>query len=258
MQTTKRILAIHAHPDDVEFLAAGTLHLLKQAGHEIILATMTAGDKGSPNLTSAEIAAIRRDEAARSAALLGAPYHCLEFPDGAVFDDDASRRRVCELIRQCRPDVILTASPQDYMADHEAASALVRNASFLAGVRLYDTGTAEPLAHMPHLYYMDPIEGKDMFGVSMQPQFVVDISQDGAADMKATMLMCHASQREWLKAHHGVDHYIDSMREWTRVRGEQFGLPAAEGFRQHLGHAYPQDNILQQLLDDKVHRANTK
>ena len=62
------------------------------------------------------------------------------------------------------------------------------------------------------------------------------------------MLAAHASQREWLLKHHGMDHYVGSMRDWSARRGREAGVAFAEGFRQHLGHSYPQDNLLAQLL----------
>lgn len=241
-----KILAIHSHPDDVEFLCAGTLVLLQQQGHQIAIASMTPGDKGTPDKAICEISAIRREEARRSASLIGASYTCLEFLDFELFDDDRSRRIVTEFMRKTQPDIVLAASPTDYMADHEAASVLARNATFVAGVRNYQTGEALPLNRIPALYYMDPLEGTDHFGNALQPDFCVDISS--TMTMKESMLASHESQREWLRKHHGVDRYIEAMKEWASTRGKMAGVPYAEGFRQHIGHAYPKENILADLL----------
>src|SRR5690349_13729147 len=115
-----RILAIHAHPDDVEILAGGALTLLSGLGHQISIATFTPGDCGSRDLGPDEIAAVRRREAATAAAHVNADYTCLEFRDLAIFNDDPSRRRVVDALRRARPDIVLTASPIDYMCDHEA------------------------------------------------------------------------------------------------------------------------------------------
>ena len=62
------------------------------------------------------------------------------------------------------------------------------------------------------------------------------------------MLACHASQREWLRAHHGVDEYLDSMRRNAAMRGRETASAAAEAFVQHRGHAYPHDDILARLF----------
>src|SRR5436190_695464 len=100
-----RILAIHAHPDDIEFQCAGTLALLKRLGCEIVLATMTPGDCGSAEYNAEDIARIRREEARRSADLLGATYVCLEFRDLSIVVDNESRGKVCEAVRRARPDI---------------------------------------------------------------------------------------------------------------------------------------------------------
>lgn len=244
-----RILAIHAHPDDVEFQCAGTLALLKDLGCPIVIATMTAGDLGSADLDQQEIAAIRRREAQKAADLLGADYMCLEFGDLAIEVNNDGRRRVTECVRRARPDIVITAPPVDYMADHEVTSRLVRDALFSASVPFYKTeqwDPAPPTERIPHLYYVDPIEGVDWFGKPVPYDFVVDISP--TFERKIEMLACHSSQREWLRRQHGVDEYLESCRRWSAERGKIINAPYGEAFRQHLGHPYPHDNRLLQTL----------
>ena len=244
-----RILALHAHPDDLEFQCAGTLALLKRAGCHVTLATMTPGDCGSAEHDAEAIAAIRRAEAAASALKIGADCLCLEFRDLAIFQDDESRRRVTECLRRVRPDVVLTAPPVDYLCDHEATSLLVRDACFTAPIPNYVTrqwDPAPPLAKIPYLYYVDPIEGNDRDGRPLASGFHVDVTQVFA--VKREMLACHASQRNWLLRQHGIDEYLDSQAAWSRRRGSEVGVEHAEGFRQYLGHAYPRDNVLLSLL----------
>jgi len=249
-----KILAIHAHPDDVEFLAGGTMALLADRGHELTIATFTAGDCGSKEMGPREIAAVRRKEAASAAARIGAHYVCLEFNDLAIFNDDAARRRVTEVLRKARPELVMTASPVDYHCDHEAASALVRDACFAAPAPNYATGTTAPLGQIPHLYLMDPVEGKDPEGRVVAPDFVVDIGK--AFARKREMLADHASQRVWLQQHHGVDSYLDEMERWTRARGVLAGFEFGEGFRRYRGHAYPQSALLEELLGAAVAQIN--
>ena len=143
-----RILAIHAHPDDVEFLAAGTLARLADGGHEITVVTFTPGDCGSHELGPEEIAAVRRQEATRAAARIGAKYVCLEMRDLAIFNDDGSRRLVTDALRQARAQIVLAPAPVDYLCDHEIASALVRDACFGAPMPNYRTGS-EPVPAIP-------------------------------------------------------------------------------------------------------------
>ena len=240
-----RILAIHAHPDDVEILAGGTLALLADAGHELTVATFTPGDCGSHELGPEEIGEVRRREAAAAAAQMGARYFCLEFRDLAIFQDDASRRRVTEALRQARPEIVLAASPVDYLCDHEAASALVRDACFCAPMPNYRTASP-PIAAIPNVYWMDPLGGRDREGSVVRPDFVVDVGT--VFERKRAMLAEHASQREWLRRHHGVDEYLLEMERWTQERGALAGVAYGEGFRQYRGHAYPQTPLLQNLL----------
>lgn len=122
------ILAVHAHPDDIEILMGGTLALLAGQGHTIRIVTATAGEGGSAEFDPAETGRVRQAEATASAARIGAAYRCLGFPDLGVFNDDPSRRAVTELVRWAAPDIVITASPADYHPDHEAISVLVRDA----------------------------------------------------------------------------------------------------------------------------------
>src|SRR5438093_744658 len=101
---TARVLAVMAHPDDIEMTCAGTLALLKRAGWHVHMASMSAGDLGSATLSRAEISRIRRKEAAASAKLLGAGYTCLEFDDLTIVYNETTKRRVSALLRQVRPD----------------------------------------------------------------------------------------------------------------------------------------------------------
>jgi len=245
-----RVLAIHAHPDDVEILAGGTLALLACGGHEITIATLSPGDCGSAELGPEEIAAVRRREAANAAALIGARYRCVEMRDLAIFNDDASRRRIVSILRQTRPQLVLTASPIDYLCDHEATSALVRDACFAAPAPNYRTPgepAADPLDAIPHLYFMDPIMGRDREDRIVEPDVVVDVTETFAR--KREMLAAHASQRAWLKHHHGTDDYLEQMERWTRERGELVGVAYGEGFRQYRGHPYPAHPLLEELLN---------
>jgi LmbE family N-acetylglucosaminyl deacetylase len=243
------VLALHAHPDDVEFQCAGTLALLAEAGGAVTIATMTPGDCGSAELDAEAIAAIRRDEARAAAALIGADYLCLEFRDLAIFNDDEARRRVTEALRRSRPEVILTAPPIDYIADHEMTSLLVRDACFAASCPNYTTRQwepAPPLRKIPHLYFVDPLEGRDRQGQPVSAEFLVDVSR--VFEAKRRMLACHASQRNWLLRQHGIDEYLEMQARWGAQRGAEIGVAQAEGFRQYRGHPYPQDNLLLHLL----------
>ena len=249
MPPENRVLAIHAHPDDVEIQCSGTLALLKARGVHVTIATMTPGDCGSAEFDAETIASMRRDEAKASADLIGADSHCLEFRDLAIFDDDPSRRRVVEFLRRVRPDVVLAPPPVDYMADHEATSRLVRDALFAASVPNYVTKQWEPaphLARIPHFYYVDPVDEGNAEGVTVPAGFLVDVSEVYAK--KRAMLACHASQRDWLRKQHGMDEYLDSLDRWSSRRGREIGVEHAEGFRQYQGPSLPEGRPLASMV----------
>lgn len=248
-----RVLGIMAHPDDVEFTCAGTLIRLKQeAGCEIIIATATSGDCGSAEYGTEEIARIRHAEAKASAALLDAEYYCAGCKDMFVMYDEPTLRRFIELFRKARPDIVITQPPVDYMVDHENTGKLARSACFGAPIPncwTFDINPAEPLAKVPHLYYCDPPDAIDIYGEPVPAQFVVDTTD--VMELKTNMLACHASQRNWLKKHHGMDEYVESMKRRSAARGKLINRPYAEAFRQHLGHGYPANNIIADLLNMK-------
>ena len=242
------MLAVMPHPDDIEFLCAGTLLRLKQAGCEIHVATMTAGDKGSVELSREQIADVRRTEAERAAQRLGAAsYTCVEFADLEIVFDNAARRRVAALFRKVDPQVVFTTPPADYMFDQEITSQLVRDACFNAAVANYATDDSQrPTTGIPTLYYSDPIGGDDIFGRPTPVHCIVDISEQ--IEQKAAALACHESQRAWLQRQHGLDDYVEAMRRWGRVRGAQIGTAYGEGFCQHRGHPHPTADLLQDLV----------
>jgi LmbE family N-acetylglucosaminyl deacetylase len=255
MMTTKRVLAVGAHPDDVEFMCAGLLILLREAGCEIHVATLSLGDVGSMACDPEELRRIRREEATTASGVIGATYHALDFWDFSIFNDDQSNRRVTGLLREVDPSIVITHPPQDYLADHEATSTLVRNGCFYASVPNYESSqgtSAVRTSSIPYLYYAHPMEGTDNFGCPVVPQMFIDITS--VFSLKRNMLACHKSQRDWLRQQHGIDEYVESMGRWGRMLGWQAsaicGRPVecAEAYRQHRGHAYPQHNVLAELL----------
>jgi LmbE family N-acetylglucosaminyl deacetylase len=253
MAENRRVLAIMPHPDDIEILCGGTLVRLVERGYEVHACTMTAGDKGSATLSGPEIAAVRRAEAAGAARTLGAAsYTCLEFDDLAIVFDNESRRRVAAQMRRIDPRLVITTPPVDYMFDHEITSHLVRDACFNAAVPNYETpGDAKPTGAIPYLYYSDPIGGHDLFGQPATTGLLVNITV--TIERKSEALGCHRSQRDWLQKQHGLDDYVESMQCWCAERGALIGVGYAEGFRQHLGHPHPTDDLLGAILD--VHRS---
>ncbi len=245
----KVVLGIFTHPDDAEFLCTGTLSLLKKAGWEVHIATLLTGDKGTAEYNREDIIRIRREEAINASKVIGAKYHCLEMEDIYLFYDRASINKTTALFRTIKPSLVFTASPADYMLDHEITSLLVQTACFCTGIMNLEV-PEKPYEPIPYLYYADPMDGKDKLGNPIHPSTYVNIT--GEIDTKEEMLTCHASQRNWLMAHHGMDEYVMSMKRFSEMRGKEINTGYAEGFRQHLGHGYPQNNVLKEILEYSV------
>jgi LmbE family N-acetylglucosaminyl deacetylase len=242
-------LALLAHPDDAEILCAGTLIRLRKLGWEIHIATTANGDCGSTTLPADEIARIRRIEAARAAESIGGTYHGIGLRDVHVTYDSPTIDKVIALFRRVMPTLVFTHALRDYMMDHEMTALLARCASHIFGA---PNASNEPLAGgahtaaIPHLYYCDPLEGIDPLGNPVAPTTIIDIRQE--LEAKADALACHATQREWLRSHQGMDEYIDAMRRHAAMRGTLISSSAAEGFVQHRGAAYPKNDLLTELL----------
>lgn len=248
-----RVLALFAHPDDAEFLCAGTLFLLADRGAQIHLATATAGDCGSTILPAREISRLRLKEAQRAASMLGAQFTCLKEKDLLVFYDRPRLCKVMELVRRVDPALVLTHSPSDYMLDHETASRLCQTACFGAMAPNFRTGLrnpAKPLRAIPHLYYAQPIGSTDILGKEVIPHFCVNI--EAGLERKERMLTCHESQQSWLKSQQGLSGPVDNMRKMAARTGAHVGLQWAEGFRQHLGQGFPQDDLLSTVLGEST------
>jgi LmbE family N-acetylglucosaminyl deacetylase len=243
----ERVLAFGCHPDDVEFMAAGTLALLAERGYEIHIATMTGGEVGSPTLTSEEIHARRLKEAEASAKVIGGRYHYAGGCDLEVDYSPEYRRMATRVVREVDPLIVFTNPPMDYLADHEQTSLLVRNAAYIASVPLYECG-ARATHRIPHLYYWNASNLTDIFGRALPVHFGVDVGS--VIETKEKMLACHESQREWLAYHNKWDAYIEQMKDWTRKQGRLMGREWGECFIQHRGANHPSDNILAEILGD--------
>jgi len=247
MNDNNRILAVGAHPDDVEFRCSGTLSKLKKRGAEIVIATLANGDCGTTEYPAREIAHIRKEEASNSAAMLDAEYICVDEHDLSIDYDTVARRKVVGLVRSVDPAIVLTHFLIDYMVDHEVTGRLVRDACFSAAAPNFaSSGNETPTEGIPHLYYFPPAGCMDNVGNPIEPHFVVDVSDE--IDLKKQMLACHASQRNWLMRHHGMDEYIDSMVRGCAEMGRRIGAPYGEGFLQHVCQPYPQSNRIVEWL----------
>jgi N-acetylglucosamine malate deacetylase 1 len=251
------VLAISAHPDDIEFMMAGTLLLLKKAGCAIHLLNIANGCDGSMTLPPQKIAAVRWQEALASARLLGAELHECLVDDLEIFYTQELIRRVTAVVRRVKPDIVLTLSLEDYMEDHMNAARLAVTATFLRGVPNYrSVPDREAVLEDAMVYHGTPISLTDMMRRPIVPELYVDVTT--VIDEKERLLACHASQKEWLDATQGFDSYLKTMRDMTQALGTQSGrCRYAEGWRrhEHAGFTQKDCNPLGDILREKCFMA---
>ena len=143
-QPRRVAIAIAAHPDDIEFMMAGTLLLLREAGWETHCLNISSGNCGSVSLSAEEIEAKRLSEAREAAAILGATFHPPFSRDLEVFYDLRHLRHLASIIRDVNPSIVLTHSPEDYMEDHTNTSRLAVTAAFSRGMPNFEVSPARP------------------------------------------------------------------------------------------------------------------
>lgn len=245
-----KILAAVAHPDDIEFMLAGTLLLLRRAGCHIHMWNLCNGCQGTATASHEEIVTTRLAEAAEAAKLGGAEYHAPLFDDMAIFYDSPSIARVAGVLRKIQPDVILTHSPSDYMEDHQNTCRLVLSAAFARGMVNFRTEPQLPANGKPvRIYHAMPHSLMDFRGRAVQPDCFVDIA--GVLETKREMLACHRSQKDWLDSSQGMGSYVDEMvRLCAEVGGVSGKFSHAEALirHNHIGYCTPDFDPLPALL----------
>lgn len=224
-----RILAIGAHPDDVEWQCSGTLALCKERGDEIFIAVATNGNVGTgdPKITREMIAETRHKEAQVAADLLGAHLIWMNFDDEFLMDNRETRERFIDAIREARPDVMLIHSAADHHPDHRLASSIARDARIPASVPLVETKF--PATHIPTVFEFDT-----ELGNHFEPEFYVDVTR--VIELKQQLLNSHKSQASWMKHVFGTE-FTENMMVQGRFRGAQACTQYAEAFK--LLHDWP-------------------
>jgi LmbE family N-acetylglucosaminyl deacetylase len=238
-----RALAIAAHPDDIEFMMAGTLCLLRDAGWEIHYLNVSTGNLGSVKGSAAATARTRRKEARAAAALLGAVWHAPFRNDLEISYDTPTLRRLCAIVREVAPTVILTQSPQDYMEDHVNTMRLAVTAAFSRGVPNYrSTPPRAPVSNDVTIYHASPHGLRDTLRRRVHPGAFVNTAP--VHEQKRAALACHASQRQWLAASQGMDNYISTMDAFSRELGRlSHRFRHAEGWRRHSHWGFSAEDV---------------
>jgi len=250
----KTAFAIAAHPDDIEFMMAGTLLLLGEAGYELHYMTVANGSCGTAELPRARIVKIRTAEARAAAAFLGAAFHASLLNDIEILYERKTLARLAAIIRKVNPGILLVPAPEDYMEDHANTSRLAATAAFCRGMRNFPTIPAtRPVAGELTVYHALPYGLRDGLGRRVRAGYYVDVTS--AMDRKRLALSLHKSQKEWLDKSQGVDAYLDAMRAMAEEVGRMSGRFAfAEGWRRHnsTGFCAPEADPLRDALGPRV------
>ena len=250
MPKQKTIVAIQAHPDDAEIFCAGTLALLSEKGHRIVIVTMTSGGMGGIGMDEETTMITRKGEAAAAANVIDAAYICMDQRDGYLFDNPEIRVETTELLRRERADIVLTHLPNDYHPDHRATSSIVESATLLSTLRNVPS-QLEPLDTIPILYHTTPFNLTDHLGNPYAPHFYVDISS--VIQTKRKMIGAHHSQIELMRQMFGKESFVEDMlNEHDRKLGPKMGSEYAEAFLQHRGGGFPHTPFIEQTLREHV------
>ncbi|HEV3341362.1 MAG TPA: PIG-L deacetylase family protein [Pirellulales bacterium] len=230
----KRVFAVAAHPDDIEFVMAGTLIRLRDAGYELHYMNVANGCCGSTEHDAATTAHIRRQEAIDACRSIGAVFHESLTNDLDIFYDRPTLARLAAIMREVTPEVVLTHSPVDYMEDHTNTCRLAVTAAF---ARCMPNFATEPpraaIGQSVTVYHAQPHGNQTPLGEPAVPSLFVDVTD--VMPQKTAMLACHTSQKRWLDESQGLDSYLHTMQELSAEVGRMSGrFQYAEGWRRHL------------------------
>ena len=234
---SKVAIAIGAHPDDIEFYMAGTLLMLKQAGYEIHYLNLANGNCGSAEYNAAMTRSIRNTEARAAAKILGAHFHPSITDDLEIIYNLELLRALAAVIREVKPRIVLTHSPQDYMEDHMNTSRLAVTAAFTRGMPNFKTAPLRPAAdYEVTVYHAMPHGLCDQLRRRIVPGAFVNTTSVHKTQLKA--LAAHKSQQNWLDVSQGLNSYLLAMEDMSLAVGQHVeevqvcrGLAAASAFR---------------------------
>jgi LmbE family N-acetylglucosaminyl deacetylase len=230
---SKKAIAIAAHPDDIELMMVGTLLLLKEAGYEIHYMTVANGSCGTAVHTKEQIIEMRGRESRNACDYVGAIYHPPLCDDLEIYYDRVLVSKLCGVMRQVDPEIVLLQSPQDYMEDHMNSVRLGVTAAFCRNMKnMVVDPPVEAVATDVAVYHALPYGLKDQLRNTIYPDFFVDIAS--VLKTKREMLACHKSQKEWLDHSQGLDSYLITMEEMSGEVGKMSSkFKFAEGWRRH-------------------------
>ena len=249
----KAAIAIGAHPDDIEFYMAGTLLLLKAEGYEIHYMNVASGNCGSTEYSSTMARKVRKAEGKAAAKILGAEFHPSLTDDLEIMYSVALLRRLAAVIRDVKPGIVLTHSPQDYMEDHTNTSRLAVSAAFTRGMPNFKTIPGRRVEdYETTVYHAMPHGLRDQLRRRIAPGLYVNTAS--VHKTKHEALAAHKSQQEWLDVSQGMNSYLRAMEDTSLEVGRLSGkFKYAEGWRRHLhlGFCGPDCDPLRDALGNR-------
>lgn len=252
--TKMTAFAIGCHPDDIEFMMAGTLFLLKEKGVSLHYMNVANGNCGTLEYNRQEIEVIRKKEARKAASYLGAYWYESVANDLEVVYDLELVRKVASVIRKVKPDIILIPALHDYMEDHMNTARIAVTAAFTNSMpNFYTIPPVETIQKEVALYHALPYGLHDGLMNKIKAQMYVDITM--SIDQKENMLSCHTSQRNWLDDSQKLDSYVQTMRDMSRQVGKDSGqFTFSEGWIRHnpLGYSSPTFTPLEDILSEYI------
>jgi len=217
-----KVVAIGAHPDDVDLYAGGLVASLVRRGAEVAMVDLTAGELGTRGTPE-----VRAEEAAEAARILGvASRECLGLPDGGIVRTDPEQTRaVVEALRRHRPELVLAPWEVDLHPDHRETAHLVRRARFFARVERLDA-EGEPFRPGPILFYEQKIP--------FEPDLVVDVGE--VRSVKRAAIAAFASQffrapDDPIRTEISEPEFHEMLEARSRTHGARIGVAWGEGYR---------------------------
>ncbi len=234
----KIAMAVGAHPDDIEFMMAGTLLLLRKAGFETHYLNIANGSCGGDKFSGPKTAAIRKKESRAAAKVLGAVYHPSLVDDLDIYYGDRTLRKLAAVMRDVKPEILLVPSPVDYMEDHTNACRLAVSAAFVRGMRNFKTMPARaPVDADVTVYHAMPHGLRDPLRKRIIPGSFVNVTP--VFDEKIEALGRHKSQQSWLEVSQKMNAYLRIMESFARQIGSlSKKFRYAEGWRRRLHYGF--------------------
>jgi LmbE family N-acetylglucosaminyl deacetylase len=231
---TRSVIAIGAHPDDIEFYMAGTLLMLRKAGYKTHYLTIANGSCGSAVYGEKMLRSLRNAEGRAAARILGAEFHQPLTNDLEIFYNLELLRKLAGVIREVKPAIVLTHSPQDYMEDHTNTSRLAVTAAFARGMPNFKTVPTQPAAdYQTTVYHAMPHGLCDQLRRRLIAGAFVNTTS--VHKTKHQALAAHKSQQAWLDVSQGLNSYLLAMEDMSLAVGRlSKNFRHAEGWRRHL------------------------